>query len=66
MKVLRTVGEAVALAEKERERPVVEEPKVRGSEVVWRVSLGREVMVRWSLGDCRQDMVDVGEEEHEV
>lgn len=37
MKVLDTVGEAVA---SERDRPVEERPKVRGSEVVCRVSLG--------------------------
>lgn len=63
--MFRTVGDAVAVAVKERDRPVVDRPKVRGSEVVWRVSLGREEMLLWSLlplGGCRQDMVD---EEHE-
>jgi hypothetical protein len=57
LKVFRTVGDAVPAA-KERERPVVELPKVRGREVVWRVSLGLEVMDRWSPGgDERQDIV---------
>lgn len=70
LKVFRTVGDAVELALNERERPVVEEPKVRGSEVVWRVSLGRDVMLRWLLGGgCKQDMVVLegreGEGEHE-
>lgn len=35
--MLFTVGEAVAT---ERDRPVVERPNVRGSDEVWRVSLG--------------------------
>lgn len=62
LKVLRTVGDAPAPAVKERERPVVELPKVRGRDVVWRVSFGREVIPRWSPGWERQDMVV---EEHE-
>ena len=55
MKVLRTVGEAAGAAAKENERPVVELPKVRGRAVVWRVSLGREVMVVVASGE-RHDM----------
>lgn len=57
---MRTVGDAPAPAAKERERPVVEVPKVRGREVVCRVSFGREV-IRLSPGCERQDIV----EEHE-
>lgn len=35
---------------------------MRGREVVWRVSFGREVMVRWSPGgEDRQDMVEEAE-----
>jgi hypothetical protein len=69
LKVFWTVGDAVAVAVKERDRPVVDRPKVRGSDVVWRVSLGREEML-WSLrvplvvgGSCRQDMADESKEE---
>lgn len=50
------VGEAAGAAAKENERPVVELPKVRGSAVVWRVSLGRDVMVVVASGE-RHDMV---------
>lgn len=48
---------------RDRERPVVEEPKVKGRDVVWRVSFGRDVMLRWLLlgGGCKQDMMDVQE-----
>lgn len=53
MKVLRTVGEAPA-AVNGSERPVDEEPKVRGRAAVCRVSLGREAMVR---SPVTQDMV---------
>ena len=56
--MLRTVGDAVGPAAKDSERPVVELPKVRGRDVVCRVSLGLEVMDRWSPGgDERQDIV---------
>lgn len=55
--MFRTVGDAVGPAAKDSERPVVELPKVRGREVVCRVSLGL-VMGRWSPGgDERQDIV---------
>lgn len=42
LKVLRTVGEAVAPPARESDRPVDELPKDRGSEDVWRVSFGLE------------------------
>jgi hypothetical protein len=55
--VLRTVGDDVGAAAKEKDRPVVELPNVRGRAVVCRVSLGRDVIVVASVGGDRQDMV---------
>lgn len=43
--MFRTVGDAVGADTKGNDSPVVEVPKVRGSVVVWRVSLGLEVIV---------------------
>lgn len=51
------VGDEVGAAAKEKDRPVVEEPNVRGRAVVWRVSFGREVIVVVASGD-RHDMVE--------
>lgn len=54
--MLDTVGEAVA---SERDRPVVERPNVRGSDEVWRVSLGLVA----SLGRVSPGAVVVGVED---
>lgn len=51
------VGDEVDAAAKEKDRPVVEVPNVRGRAVVWRVSFGREVIVVVASGD-RHDMVE--------
>lgn len=50
------MGDEVGAAAKEKDRPVVEVPNVRGRAVVWRVSFGREVIVVVASGD-RHDMV---------
>lgn len=51
------MGDEVGAAAKEKDRPVVEVPNVRGRAVVWRVSFGREVIVVVASGD-RHDMVE--------
>lgn len=50
------MGDDAGAAAKEKDRPVVEVPNVRGREVVWRVSFGREVIVLEASGD-RHDMM---------
>ena len=55
--MLRTVGDAAGPVASERDNPVEEVPKVMGSDVVWRVSLGlmvgRRLLV--TLDDRLQD-----------
>lgn len=54
--MLRTVGDVPVPAARDSDRPVDEWPKVRGREVVWRVSFGREAIV--CSFEERQDMVE--------
>lgn len=58
------VGDEAGAAAKEKDRPVVEVPNVRGRAVVWRVSFGREVIVVVASGD-RHDMMKCREESEE-
>lgn len=59
MKVLRTVGEAVAPPASESESPVDEVPKVRGNEVVCRVSFGRAGTVGGRSAGAFEDTLHV-------
>jgi hypothetical protein len=63
LKVLRTVGEAVGML-RERERAVVDLPKVMGRAVVWRDSLGRfeEFIGLGMEGETMESMVEEDEE----
>jgi len=59
LKVLRTVGEAVGML-RERERAVVDLPKVMGRAAVWRDSLGRfeEFIGPGTEGETMESMVE--------